>query len=83
MHTHHHHVSHDRHLAHHDFSVHQGATAPLWSSVRHAVSGWAHQLGGAINKATLLETGRRGRRKSGKGPWSGPPGVPWGFPPMY
>ncbi len=81
MHAQRHHA-HPHHPAHYHDPAHHPGAPPVWSAVSHAVSGWAHHLGGAINRA-VLASGRPSKRRGGKGPWSGPPGVPWGFPPMY
>ena len=83
MHTHHVHHTHTHHLPLLHHTTTREPLHPLWSAVTHKVSHWAHELEVGINRAARRGA-KRGKRGGGGGPpWSGPPGVPWGFPPMY
>lgn len=83
MHTHHVHHTHTHHLPLLDYSSKRATLAPLWSAVTHKMSHLAHELERGIRKSAILGPSKRGKHKGGGPPWSGPPGVPWGFPPMY
>ena len=83
MHTHHVHHTHAHHLPLSHLGARHEPAHPFLSAVSHKFSHLAHELQVGINRAALRGISKKGKRRGGGPPWSGPPGVPWGFPPMY